>query len=158
MALNTFEQLISEWYEIQGYFLRRNVVGKKQRDGWEGELDVVAFHPVKQHIVHIEAAINASSLTALRSRLQKQFTAGQKYLSKLYEGIEPLPHMEQIFLSYRAWDNLELPEGVKILTIGELLMQIRDYLKPRGIRDYVVPQTFPLLRVLHYASHYWTSR
>lgn len=49
--MNYLEQLISEWYEYQGYFVRRNVlVGKRSDGGWECELDVVAFHPTKKHL------------------------------------------------------------------------------------------------------------
>src|SRR5690349_2182454 len=43
---NFLEQLVAEWYEFQGYFVRRNVrVGPRAGGGHAGELDVVAFHP-----------------------------------------------------------------------------------------------------------------
>ncbi len=36
---NFLEQLVAEWYEHQGYFVRRNVqVGKRTKGGYEGEL------------------------------------------------------------------------------------------------------------------------
>jgi hypothetical protein len=46
MASNYLEQLLAEWYEFQGYFIRQNVwVGKRPQGGYECELDIVAFHP-----------------------------------------------------------------------------------------------------------------
>ena len=44
MAINFLEQLIAEWYEYRGYFVRRNVlVGRRLKGGYECELDIVAF-------------------------------------------------------------------------------------------------------------------
>jgi len=60
--MNHLEQLVSEWYEFQGYFVRRNVhVGKRSNGGWECELDVIAFNPQKKHLVHIEPSMDANS-------------------------------------------------------------------------------------------------
>lgn len=45
MANNHLEQLVAEWYEHSGYFVRRNVlVGLRRNGGYECELDVVAFN------------------------------------------------------------------------------------------------------------------
>lgn len=60
---NHLEQLVSEWYEYQGYFVRRNInVGlRKNKGGYECELDVVAFNPETKHLVHIEPSNDADS-------------------------------------------------------------------------------------------------
>lgn len=75
MAANHLEQLIAEWYEYQGYFVRRNIlVGKRAKGGYECELDVVAFHPERQHLVHIAREKVAWSLFLTlpnRSRLRR---------------------------------------------------------------------------------------
>lgn len=58
MAHNYLEQLVAEWYEYQGYFVRRNIlVGKRDKGGHECELDVVAFNPETQHLVHVEPSM-----------------------------------------------------------------------------------------------------
>lgn len=60
--MNVLEELVSEWYEYQGYFVRRDIkVGKKATGGYEGKLDIVAFHPVSRKIVHIETSMGAES-------------------------------------------------------------------------------------------------
>ena len=50
--MNFLEQLVAEWYEFNGYFVRRNVkVGPRAKGGHDGELDVVAFHPGRKSLV-----------------------------------------------------------------------------------------------------------
>ena len=62
MAGNFLEQLVAEWYEYKGYFVRRNVlVGRRSRGGYECELDVVAFNPEEKHLVHIEPSVDQRS-------------------------------------------------------------------------------------------------
>lgn len=42
--MNFLEQLVSEWYSYRGFYVRENVrVGLRDRGGYQGELDVVAF-------------------------------------------------------------------------------------------------------------------
>ena len=36
-------------------------VGKRATGGYEGKLDIVAFHPVSRKIVHIETSMGAES-------------------------------------------------------------------------------------------------
>jgi hypothetical protein len=76
---NFLEQLVSEWLEYQGYFIRQNVkVGKLPKGGWEGELDIVAFHPVTRHLVHYEPSTDADSWARREERFEKKFDAGKK--------------------------------------------------------------------------------
>jgi len=57
MPINHLEQIVaewleSEWLEYQGYFVRRNIkVGKRERGGYECELDIVALHPKEKKLV-----------------------------------------------------------------------------------------------------------
>jgi len=62
MANNFLEQLVAEWYEYRGYFVRRNIaVGRRTKGGYECELDIVALDPVRRHLVHIEPSMDAES-------------------------------------------------------------------------------------------------
>ena len=72
MSGNYLEQLAAEWYEYQGYIIRRNVlVGKREKGGYEGELDIVAFHPKKKHLLHIEPTHDAHSWAKREERFKK---------------------------------------------------------------------------------------
>ena len=56
------EDLLCEFYEWQGYILRRNIrVGRLGHGGWEGELDIVAYHPTLNALIHLEPSIDALS-------------------------------------------------------------------------------------------------
>jgi hypothetical protein len=58
---NFLEQLVAEWLEYRGYFVRRNVkVGKRKKGGYEGELDIVGFHPLQKHLVHYETSMDCT--------------------------------------------------------------------------------------------------
>jgi len=59
---NHLEDLVAEWYEFNGYFVRRNVpVGKRPKGGYECELDIVGFNPTAKRLVHIEPSLDADS-------------------------------------------------------------------------------------------------
>jgi hypothetical protein len=97
MSINFLEQLIAEWYELQGYFIRKNVlVGRLARGGHECELDIVAFHPGKKHLVHIEALMDASSWAEREKRFKKKFDAGRKHIPILFNGLDIPTNIDQI--------------------------------------------------------------
>ena len=51
MPNNFLEELVAEWYEFQGYFIRRNIpVGKRPKGGYQSELDIVCFHLDKKEL------------------------------------------------------------------------------------------------------------
>ena len=85
MAGNHLESLVAEWYELRGYFVRRNVqVGRRPKGGYECELDVVAFHPQKRSLVQIEPSLDAHTWTVREERYSKKFAAGSKYIPDLF--------------------------------------------------------------------------
>lgn len=97
MANNYLEQMVAEWYEYQGYFIRRNVlVSRRERGGFESELDVVAFHPGSRHLVHVEASMDFDSWDRRESRYAQKFSAGRRYIPELFTGFDLPDEIEQI--------------------------------------------------------------
>jgi hypothetical protein len=75
------ETLIAEYLDWRGYLVRRNKkVGRLRHGGWEGELDIVAYHPKSQDLVHYEPSIDAIGWTKREERYRKKFDAGRKYI------------------------------------------------------------------------------
>lgn len=74
MPVNHLEQIIAEWLEYQGYFVRRNLkVGRRRNGGYDCELDVVGFHPgltvqSQEGVVHVKV----DRVAPLRERLPVQ--------------------------------------------------------------------------------------
>jgi hypothetical protein len=148
MNNNFLEELIAEWYQYRGYFIRQNVlVGKRQRGGWECELDIVAFLPTKGHLVHIEPSMDASSWAKREERYKKKFDAGKRHIHGLFQGMSIPTEIEQIavFGIVGSVKKREIGGGT-IVTLDELVADICTSLLPRKMLSEAVPEHYPLLR------------
>jgi hypothetical protein len=150
--MNHLEQLVCEWYEYKGYFVRRNVhVGKRGNGGWECELDVVAFNPKTKHLVHIEPSMDANSWEKREARYSKKFESGRKYIPQLFTGIEIPDHIEQIALfGLGAKSNNRTLAGGQVWMASDLLLQITETLSKLRIEKAAVSEQFPLLRTIQF--------
>ena len=156
MASNFLEQLIAEWYEFQGYFIRRNVlVGKRAKGGYECELDIVAFHPTKKHLIQIEPSADAFSWTIREKRYKKKFEAGQKYIPALFQGLKIPEKIDQVaVLVYASKQNRNTLAGGRIVLVSEILEDIFNELKSSSIFSSVIPEQFLIIRTLQFVTEY----
>jgi hypothetical protein len=156
MANNFLEQLIAEWYELQGYFIRKNVlVGRLARGGHECELDIVAFHPGKKHLVHIEASMDASSWAERERRFEKKFDAGRKHIPILFNGLHIPTNIDQIaVLMFASKQKRDTLAGGKLILGNELLEIIFADLQNRSIYSHTIPEQFPILRAFQFVAQY----
>ena len=154
MSGNYLEQLVAEWYEYQGYFVRQNVlVGKRDKGGYAGELDVIAFSPTLNHLVHIEPSMDADSWARREERYLKKFLLGRQYIPTLFEGFKLPEKIEQIaLLGFGSKANHQTLAGGKIMLVPELLAEIFEALKSRNIATNAVSENMPLLRTLQFVS------
>ena len=156
---NHLEQLVSEWLEFKGYFVRRNVkVGKLAHGGHEGELDIVAYHPIDNHLLHIEPSIDAHTWQKREERFRKKFDAGQKYI--IAEIFPWLPHnktFDQWAILWGSDRNHTEIGGGKVVPLWKLYRLIaKDIVaigKPEG---NAISEIFPLLRTMQYTLHWAT--
>ncbi len=156
MPVNHLEQLVCEWYELDGYFLRRNVlVGKRPNGGYECELDVVAFHPAKKRVVQIEPSGDADSWATRESRFEKKFAAGRRHIPSLFPGLDLPDTIEQIALltlaSKRTRDTIG---GGKIVLVSEFVREIREALRARRFVSNAIGENMPLLRMIQMMNEY----
>lgn len=155
---NFLEQLVAEWLESQGYFVRRNVrVGHRSMGGYDGELDVVGFHPGTKHLVHYEPSMDSDSWPKRENRFSKKFAAGKTHIPKLFEGLKLPENIEQIALLVycKQEDGRITLGGGRLITITEFMKEIREGLVNRSIKNDVIPEQFTILRALQFASEYW---
>lgn len=152
MANNYLEDLVSEWFQFQGYFVRRNVhVGRRAAGGHECELDVIAFHPETKHLVHIEPTMDGDSWDKRERRYAKKFEAGRKYIPELFRGTDlPTPPEQIMLIGYGRGTKGKSCAGGTVMTVGELLAKICAELKTRRVATNAVPETFPLLRGIQF--------
>src|SRR5689334_5505144 len=124
MPGNHLEELVAEWYQFQGFFVRRNVqVGKRTQGGYECELDVVAFHPGHKRLIHIEPSLDGDSWTVREKRYQKKFEAGRRYIPDLFSGLT-LPRIpEQIALFVYGGGTRTTLAGGRVLFIKDFMRE-----------------------------------
>ena len=88
MQTNFMEEIVAEWLEYRGYLVKRNErVGRRAAGGHEGELDVVAFNPKTNHLIHIETSTDADSWATREKRFSKKFASGVKHIKGLFDGL-----------------------------------------------------------------------
>jgi hypothetical protein len=151
--MNHLEQLTAEWYEFRGYFVRRNVqVGKRVKGGYECELDVVAFCPHRQHLVHVEPSMDANTWATREARYTKKFEAGRKYIPGIFNGITLPTSIEQIaLLGFASNANVKILAGGRIMTSADLLAEITAEIGKMRIAQAAIPEQYPLLRTIQFA-------
>ncbi len=156
MANNFLEQLVTEWYEYRGYFVRRNVwVGKQGRGRFESELDIVAFNPRTRHLVHVEPSMDAESWEKRERRFRKKFDAGRKHIPGLFPGLDLPEEIEQIaILAFASKVNHPTLGGGKVLLVSDLMREIIENLSDKKIAVDAVPEHHALLRTLQFVIEY----
>lgn len=156
MAANYLEQLIAEWYEYRGYFVRRNVqVAKRPNGGYDCELDIVAYHPVQHHLVHLEPSMDANSWAIREKRYRKKFEMGRKYIPAIFEGLDLPDEVEQIaVLVYASKQNHQRLGGGRLILVDELLEEIFDDLKTKELASSAIPEHLSILRSFQFVTEY----
>lgn len=150
------EQLVAEWYEYKGYFVKRNVpVGKRPRGGYQGELDVVAFSPTKMRLIHIETSTDADSWAKREERYKRKFELGKKYIPEIFKGMNIPDQIEQIaLLASASKQKHKTLGGGKIVLVSEFLENIFKELKSTSISKNAIPEHWPLLRLIQFIVTY----
>lgn len=154
---NHLEQLIAEWLEFKDYFVRRNVkVRPLPGGGHEGELDIVAYHPMKNHLIQIEPSIDAHNWEKREQRFKKKFEAGQKYI--ITDIFPWLPHNKKFEQWAVIWgSDTNHPEvgGGKVVPIWTLYRMIAKDIIAFGVpAGNAIPEQFPLLRTMQHTLHW----
>jgi hypothetical protein len=149
--MSHLENLIAEYYDWKGYLVKRNIkVGKLSHGGWEMELDVIAFDPHTGHLIHLEPSIDAHSWTTREERFTKKFSSARKYiLSEVFTWLDSSIEIEQVAVLISHPTGRDFLAGAKIVSIDELLAEIREKVISCGIvAKNAIPEQYPLLRTL----------
>src|SRR5215469_15422249 len=127
MKVNTIEQVIAEWYDLKGYFIRRNIIRPNAPRRGQSDLDVVAFHPNTKHMIHIEGSTEVPNggWAAVKAKMERKFPLDRAYLGTLYPNLP----LEQLFVYYKPVPDEQLDGGIRVLAFPDLLSEIRTYLE-----------------------------
>jgi hypothetical protein len=152
--MNHLEQLVGEWLQYKGYFVRVGVpVGPRPRGGFEGELDVIGLHFSNQHLLHVECSLDADSWKKRDKNFQLKFERGRKFIKHVFSGI-PLPEkLDQVCILQFAGSERREIGGGRLITVRDFIREIFDGLEHTSPASGAVPSIFPLLRTLQIAAY-----
>ncbi|HXI23291.1 MAG TPA: hypothetical protein VNG71_05395 [Pyrinomonadaceae bacterium] len=149
--MSHLESLIAEYLEWQGCLVKRNLkVGRRDRGGWEMELDVVGLNPKTQTIIHYEPSLDALTWDKREPRYEKKFKLSKKYMFKeVFDWLPKSTHIEQIAVFYNHPAGRDTIAGAKIMSIDELMAEIRGKVCNRGpMIKNAISEHYPLLRTI----------
>ena len=150
---NHLEDLTAEWLEYNGYFVRKSVlVGKRERGGFEGELDVVAVHPQTKHLLHVVCSLDADPWAKREVRFAGKFDRGRRFIASLCGGLEIASEPDQVALLQFGGGERTQVGGGRIVWVVDLVADMMSVLKTRSPAKMAVPSTLPLLRTMQLAA------
>jgi hypothetical protein len=147
------ELLVAEYLDWQGYLVKKNVkVGRLSHGGWEGELDVVGFHPREGEIVHYELSLDASPWAERERRYAKKMDAGRKYIHKeLFPWLSTDVQIKQ-FAAFPTHGTRTELAGATLMSVDGLVQGIVSKIRGQGKANAnAISEGYPLLRVLQFA-------
>lgn len=151
--MNFLESLAAEWYEYSGYFVRSNPrTRKRQKGGWDVEVDVLAYLPSKRCLIHIETSSDANSWQERKERfLKKKFILSRgEYESLIGSSIDAIEKIAIVGWGSTKSD-LNWGDDIKVVLIPQFLKEIATKLKEISPLKQAVPESFPLLRAMQMA-------
>jgi hypothetical protein len=150
MQTNFMEELVAEWLEYGGYFVKRNEsVGRRAAGGHEGELDVVAFNPKTKHLIHVETFTDADSWATREKRFSKKFAFGAKHIKALFKGLTiPDQAEKRAIFGFGSDKNHKTIGGGRVQVAEDFILEILKELKGTSFLSRAVPEKYPVLRVL----------
>lgn len=151
--MSHLEELLAEYYEWQGHVVKCYAqVGKRPLGGWEMELDVVAYDPRANRVLHIEPSLDANSWDVRESRFAKKFEAGRKYIfTDLFPWLPPVTPLSQRAILVSAGSPRRTLAGAEVQTVDELVAEVRGAVAARGVVSRAaIPEHYPLLRTIQF--------
>jgi hypothetical protein len=153
------EQLAAEWYEYSGYFVRTNIkFGKREKGGYEGEIDIAAFEPTEQKFVHIETSMDADSWDKRTKRFKKKFDDAAGYYDSLFPfDKDEITKIAIVGFAQNSRLPAEWPGDIEAVSIPSFVSQICQALRDNPPLQEAIPESFPLLRAMQFAIHYCSN-
>ena len=116
------------------------------------ELDIVAYNPLTNHILHLEPSIDSHNWATRENRYKKKFAAGRKYIPTEVlplPGIERNCKIEQYAILIDHPKNRHKIAGAKLVSLDEKTKEICDaILVHKKMEGNAIPEKFRLLRTI----------
>ena len=149
--MNFLEQLVAEWYEYEGYFVRSNVrTRKRSKGGFDVELDVLAYDLPNNTLLHVEVSGDADSWPERKRRfLTKKFILARKeYETIIGCKVSKIRKIAIVGYARSTKVNLNWGQDYEVVLIPDFMKQITEKLRSQHPAHEAVPEGFPLLRAV----------
>jgi hypothetical protein len=149
--MNFLEQIVAEWYEYEGYFVRSNVRARKRvKGGWDIELDVLAYDPSSHTLLHVETSGDADSWAERKRRfLKKKFVLErEEYEAILGCKVSNIKKVAVVGYVRSTKADLNWGQDIEVGLIPHLMTQIARKLRSQHPMQEAVPEGFPILRAV----------
>jgi hypothetical protein len=117
------------------------------------ELDVIAYHPGSQRLVHIEASLDAHPWTKREERYAKKFDLGEKYiLREVFTWLPPDTPIERIAI-FPSVAGRETLAGAGLQSIDGFMREVKNEIgRGKAMCKEAIPEQYPLLRTVQLAT------
>ena len=144
---NHLEELVKEYYEYQGFFVRANVrFNKLPSGGYQGEADILAYEANTKKLWHIECSEAAYSDSEISDKAKKKFPPGLDYCHLLGVDINDVSKVFIVGQSGVSKGTL-MPHGIVHKSLKEFMNEIYSQI-PDDFLHEAIPENYPLLRTL----------
>lgn len=152
------EQLVREYYAIQGYWVRTNVMyGPLSHGGYTGEADVLAFEPHHRVLVHLELSMGSESWEKKTAIFTEKFAKAEPF----YDEMVPHVFERKKQVAITGWSLSPAPiviPGVQIWTLGQFMPKVVELVTSRFRGSKSPPEQYPLLRAVYFTRKFGESR
>ncbi|WP_297453939.1 hypothetical protein [Persephonella sp.] len=166
MYQNFLEELIYEYLDFKGCFVKRNIkLRKREKGGFDREIDILALDTRNCIVYHIETsfATNKSWDQTIENFKRKKFDIKKKEYAQLV-GLEA--HEIQIVKvaillnvpkQKEKRDLFEKETKSKLYSIKEIMEEIKSPITSKDPLKEAIPEKYPLLRTIQFIHHFTES-
>ena len=152
MSYNVLEELAKEYYEyIKEYFVRTNVRFNKRKNkgGYEGEIDILAYVPNERKLIHLECSMSADRNDAGFKKAKKKFPDNLDYKNLYPDNTLDFESVEKIFIfkQTKELNDVKMPQGVRSVNLGAFIREVYSSINT-DIMKKIIPEAYPLLRTM----------
>jgi hypothetical protein len=151
------EQLVAEWYEYEGYFVRSNVRARKRtKGGFDVELDVLAYDLPNNTLLHVETSGDADSWVERerRFRTKKFILRTKEYEAIIGCKVNKIKKIAIVGYARATKTNLNWGRDIEVVLIPDFMKRIAGKLRSQRPTHEAVPEGFPLLRAMQMVLAY----
>ena len=154
--MNFLESLAAEWYGYNEYFVRTNIhVGKRPLGGYKAEIDVLAYSPIKEELVHLEMSSDADSWPEREQRMRKKFDLPHAEYEKAFN--VKVDKVRKIAICGFSFASRNIRWGeIEVKSVREFFNEVYAGLSHKSPMSEAVPESYPLLRAIQMSA--WATK